>query len=542
MRKRDFSRCPRCGSATKRSIAINGSPSEFWFECTSASCNTYINTYIPLQHQEAVHEDGHYYVGNFGGYGTGKTTTSREEFYKHAFITPQGNTLIGAQITSQYEQTIKRDIEKDMPKAFVAAYSTQKQYMDLLNAHRVMYRPLDDATKLRSYNLSMFVIVEASEVDGEIFTQLKTRLRSGAAIIPKRDENGEVIYKPLSETNGVPIPEEDKNWSKGIIESNPDPGWIKSHVLEMSSIIYQHGNAMDETKVDPEIADPAISSHISTSDANPYLPKDFKANLSKNKPLWWVARYLYGSFSYAEGLVYPSAMKSKCDYFNPPKSWLRICAFDYGLSDNAVYLFGAISPEENVLYIYKEVVLNDRNLKELAEAFHENSRDILPGNWVCQPIIDPKSGPKRDYDKTSLSDRFLEYGIAFKPGYVSVHARVFALNTYFEAGRIKIMENCTCLLKELREYKFKERSLTDTSYDDKPVDKNNHAINPLEWIVMELPKDPANLTRGVYDRHGYNLTDPTQNKIKMRSYAIHALTDETDYSMDDGPYDMFTNY
>lgn len=542
MQKRDFSRCPRCGAATKRSIAINGSPSEFWLECSSKSCNTYINTYIPLSHQEAVHKDGHYYVGNFGGYGTGKTTTSREEFYKHLFITPQGNTLIGAQITSQYEQTIKRDIEKDMPQAFVAAYSTQKQYMDLINAHRVMYRPLDDASKLRSYNLSMFIIVEASEVDGEIFTQLKTRLRSGAAIIPKRNENGEIIYKPLSETNGVPIPEEDKNWSKGIIESNPDPGWVKSHVLEMASEIQQHGHAMDETKVDPDIADPAISAHISTSDANPYLPKDFKANLSKNKPLWWVARYLYGSFSYAEGLVYPSASKSECAYFQVPKHWLRICAFDYGLSDDAVYLFGAISPEENVLYIYKEVVLHDRNLRELADAFHENTRDVLPGNWVCQPIIDPKSGPKRDYDKESLISKFLEYGISFKPGYVNVSTRVFALNTYFEAGRIKIMENCQYLLKELKEYKFKERSLTDSSYDDKPVDKNNHAINPLEWMVMELPKDPANLSHGIYDRHGYNLTDPTRNMIKMRSFAVHALSDESDFFTDsNGPYDM-TDY
>lgn len=538
MVEHDFSRCPRCGSATKVCKAINGGPSEFWRECTSAMCNTYINTYIPLKHQEAVHNDGHYYVGNFGGYGTGKTTTSREEFYKHAFITPHGNTLIGAQLTSQYEQTIKRDIEKDLPEAFVAAYSTQKQYMDLLNSHRVMYRPYDDADKLRSYNLSMFIIVEASEVEGEIFTQLKTRLRSRAAIIPLRDAEGNIVYKPLTETNGVPIPEEAHNWSKGIIESNPDPGWIKSHVLEMSSDIQKHGEAIDDTKVDPQVADPAISSHISTSDANPYLPKDFKANLSKNKPLWWVARYLYGSFSYAEGLVYPSAMKSVCGYFPPPKQWLRICAFDYGLSDDAVYLFGAISPEENMLYIYKEVILNDRSIKELADAFHENTRDILPGNWVCQPIIDPKSGPKRDYDKESLAEKFLEYGVSFKPGFVNVNTRVFALNTYFEAGRIRIMENCQYLIKELKGYKFKERSLTDTSYDDKPVDKNNHAINPLEWIVMELPKDPANLTHGVYDRHGYNLDDPTKNLIKMRSYAEHVLSDASDFAIGAGPFNM----
>lgn len=286
MLRRKFDRCPRCGAATKKCIAMNESPSEFWYECTSPSCNTYINSYIPLPHQEAVHKDDHYYVGNFGGYGTGKTTTSREEFYKHAFITPHGNTLIGAQIVPQYEQTIKRDIEKDMPKAFVEKVSTQKQYIDLINAHRIMWRPLDNADKLRSYNLSMFIIVEASEVSGEIFTQLKTRLRSSAAILPKYDEHGEIIYLPTEQTNGVLIPEEDKNWTKGIIESNPDAGWVKSHVLEMASDIYKHGQTMDNTDPNPDLADPAISAHICASDANPYLPKDFKANLIKNKPLW----------------------------------------------------------------------------------------------------------------------------------------------------------------------------------------------------------------------------------------------------------------
>lgn len=216
-------------------------------------------------------------------YGTGKTTTSREEFYKHAFITPHGNTLIGAHILPQYEQTIKRDIEKDIPKAFIESVSAQKAYVDLINAHRIMYRPLDDADKLRSYNLSMFIIVEASEVDGEIFTQLKTRLRSSAAILPKKDTKGNVIYKRVGNAT---VPVEAVNWTKGIIESNPDSGWVKGHVLEVSSQIYQHGNTMDKVTPDPDIADPAISSHICASDANPYLPKDFKNNLIKNKPLW----------------------------------------------------------------------------------------------------------------------------------------------------------------------------------------------------------------------------------------------------------------
>ena len=467
-------------------------------------------------------------------YGTGKTTTSREEFYKHAFITPHGNTLIGAHILPQYEQTIKRDIEKDIPKAFIENVSAQKAYVDLINAHRLMYRPLDDADKLRSYNLSMFIIVEASEVDGEIFTQLKTRLRSSAAILPKRDAKGNIIYKRIGNAT---VPVEATNWTKGIIESNPDSGWLKRHVLEVSSQIYRHGNTMDKVEPDPEIADPAISSHICASDANPYLPKDFKNNLIKNKPLYWVARYFYGSFSYAEGLVYPAAAQCICETFQVPAHWRRICAFDYGLNDDSAWVFGAVSPKENVLYIYKEIVINNRNIRELADLFKEGSRDIAPGNWICPPIIDPKSAPKRDYEKKSLADHFLEYGIVFKPGFVNLDARIYALNTYFESGRLKIMDCCKYLIKELKDYKFQERTLTNDAVSAKPVDKNNHAINPLEWIVMELPKDPANLVHGVYNRHGINVEDEAVQRTDSIAYGTFALMD-TEPEQNDNVYEM----
>ena len=179
---KNFSRCPRCGSLTQKSTAYNGGESEFWFECTR--CNTYINSYIPQPHQADVHRDAHTYIGNFGGYSTGKTLTSRQELYKHVFTTPNANVLIGANVSSQYEQTIKRDIEADIPKAFVKYVSTQKSYMDLINGARIMFRPLDDVDKIRSYNLTMFIIVDASEVDPEAFVQLKTPLRNLNASIP----------------------------------------------------------------------------------------------------------------------------------------------------------------------------------------------------------------------------------------------------------------------------------------------------------------------------------------------------------------------
>ena len=529
-------RCPRCGSVWTVTTAYNGGPSEFWKECSNPSCNTYLNTYVPQAHQFAFHSDAHTFKGNFGGYGSGKTLTSREEIYKHIFLTPNGNFLIGANVASQYEQTIKRELEADIPAAFVKYVSTQKSYMDLINGHRVMYRPYDDPEKLRSYNLTGFLIVEASEVKQASFTQLKTRTRNLAATVPKRDEEGNLVYKIAA--NGVKIPLIDHNWQSGIIESNPSAGWIKNDILTASDEIFRHGEIVDEYDIDPDRSDPAISTHVTSTSANEFLPDNFIANNVKNKPAWWVNRYIYGSFLYAEGKVYPKSNACIVDDFDIPVNWRRIVAFDYGLSDDAVYIAGAVDEEKGILYIYDECRSNDNNIETLSRLFFEFTEDIPIGGWICPPIIDPKSGPKRDYDKKSLSDHFLDYGISFIPGFVNVDARIFRLNTYFESGKIKIMRKCKGLIHELDEYKFKADETLASGYTGKPVDKDNHGINALEWITMELPANPSDLLYGVYGKSGKNLTE--EKKKEEVAIANWALSDEPDgYSlMDETPFDM----
>lgn len=523
--RRDFSVCPRCHAPTRPSTSILGVPSEYFLECTK--CNVYINTYIPQPHQEAVHRDSHRVIGNFGAFGTGKTTTTREEMIKHLLITRSANVLVGANVVSQYEQTLKRELESDLPKSLLSSYNQQHKYFDLINGSRVMYRPYDDPDKLRSYNLTMYVVLEGSEVKPSAFHLLKTRLRNTAATSQSKDpETGEPIFE--HDDRGVAIPVVEHDWRRGLVESNPDAGWIRTDVLLVSSQILQHGSIRERYDQTGLELDPDIASHVASTDANRYLPPKYIEENSRNKPKWWVARYLYGSFSYAEGLVYPSALENIEETFEIPRHWKRIVAFDYGLHDDAVWLFGAIDPRRGILHIYKEVRTNDTNIDGLSELYFTHSADIPSGGLLTAPICDPKSMSKRDYNKDSLGDLFLQKGIAMQPGYISLDARIFRLNTYLEAGKVRIMDCCHGLIKELREYKFQSRELDKEKSSDKPVDKNNHAINPLEWIVMELPDDPKNILHGVYDRMGRDISN-----IQPQDQILpHALADTPDPFME----------
>jgi len=443
------------------------------------------------------------------------------------FLSPGGNSIMGANVTSQYEQTIKRDIEADLPRAFVARVNTQKAYIDFINGHRLMFRPYDQPDKLRSYNVDFFLILEGSECKMNAYTQLQSRCRNLAATAPKRDEDGEIIYDYTDE--GVAIPQLEADWRKGIVESNPDSGWIRSEVLYKSGSVQKHGNVMDpiQSPLEEKDKDQALASHISASDVNRFLPPTFLRDLSASKPHWWIKRMIYGSFSYAEGLVYPGAQKCVIPQSalpTIPSHWPRVIAFDYGLRDDSVFLFAAIDPIHDIIFIYKEVRTNNKSVKELAALFKDETKDIPVGGMLMPPIIDPKSAPKRDYDKKSLSDHFLEYGIVFKPGQISIDARVFRLNTYLESGKLRIVDCCTGLIQEISNYKFLPRSLDLTVYvADKPEDKNNHGINPLEWIVMELPEDPAKLLSCVYDRGV--LVNQRRRIEDKKQIALHPLSD-----------------
>lgn len=514
---RKFNTCPRCGSPLAATPSFAGGPSTFWLECTK--CNTFVDTYMPLPHQEAVHRDSHKLIGNFGGYGTGKSITDYKDLEKHILITPNADAMVTANISYQYEQTIKKEFDRDLPAAFVDVYSVKNQRMILNNGAIVSYRPLDDPNKLRSNNLTYWIIIEGSEAVAEAFHQLKTRLRNVAATTQKIDENGEPLF--IIDRDGRQIPVIDHDWRKGLVESNPDAGWIKSDLLLVSDKIYRHGQANDQYDQDPNTIDHIISSHVSTTHVNTFLPNDYIAMISKNKPAWWINRFVNSSFLYAEGLVYPNARKCIIPWFDlhpVGDNWKRIVAFDYGLSDDAVFLFGAIDEQAGLLYIYKEAVMNDLNVEELAKRFLLESKDIPIGGWVTSPIMDAKSN-KRDFNKKDLATHFLEYGIAFKPGQINLDARILRLNTYIETDHLRIMDNCHYTIGELLEYKFLERTLENTARTVKPVDKNNHAINPLEWITMELPSNPANLTMGIFNRKGFMIGEE-EEKIQHTPWQL----------------------
>lgn len=487
--------CPRCGAPMVKAKAYNGSLSEFWYVCSRApACNTYFNSFKPMPHQYEVLRDGHKFILNAGGFGSAKTYATRQSIYKQALITSGATILIGANVQSQYEQTIKRELEADIPEAFVRGFNKQKQYMELYNGTRILYRPLDDVGKLRSMNLSAWYIIEGSEVTPDAFTQLKSRLRNMHAAI----RDGYIIK------DGMKIPRYKHFRGVGMVESNPDSGWIRDEMLFRADAIHYHGTS--KKKYDPSGDDPQISVHISSTDCNNYLPVGYIEGLASGKPTWWIERYLYGSFEFANGLCCPKFRDCIVPSFTIPDTWLRLIAYDPGIVDPSAFVCAAIDMQKGIVYVYRDIQKVDYSVKQLATVYWtEVAFDISHGQLYCPPIMDPKMfGRRMITDKNTLDAMWAEYGVYFQPGHVKVIDRIWRLNTYIESGKLKIMDCCTNLIRELGDYKWQKQQLGKTTREA-PVDKNNHSIDALQWICMKLPENPGNLLMGAYDGLGNDL-------------------------------------
>ena len=102
------------------------------------------------------------------------------------------------------------------------------------------------------------------------------------------------------------------------------------------------------------------------------------------------------------------------------------------------------------------------------------------------------------------------------------------------------MRKCKGLIRELDNYKFRADESLNSGYTGKPVDKDNHGINALEWITMELPADPKNLLYGVYGKDGIDLTPKEEEEKKETQLLNWALSDPEpkDTLMDETPFDM----
>lgn len=466
--------CPHCKySILEECISFSGKTCEFFIYCPN--CNAYICTYKPMAHQAAFHKDEHQQKLYAGGFGSAKTYTCGMEFLCTVLQIPNSAGLIGAKTWGQVSDTCLKFLTDNIPAKLVMKSNQDKVnwYIDLINGSRISAKALDQEGKIRSANLSIIWVEEASEVDYDVVAYILARLRNKVGFF------------------------KGKNRLRMLLSSNPDVGWLNTKFLMESSQIVYHGDVQDRYQVPPEKRDPAKVTHISATSANVYLPPDYEANLAKNKEKWWVNRYLKGSFKYTEGLVYPNFMDWFCEPFEIPAHWRRITGTDFGRRDPTAHVVGALDPIGKCIYIYDEVeeTLDDKPLDHVVQMIKE--ADSFPAYLLAFPHqCDPRGRNRDQVSGQSWIHAYQERGIIFQTAQDcegdSIAPTIQKVYNYANNGRLKIFSTCRKIRDSLSKYRYPDRKVGDSSNQgEKPMDANNHLPDAIRYMMSPFPQFPA---------------------------------------------------
>lgn len=453
--------CPVC----KDTVTVE--KEVFFGRCKA--CQATIIDYLPQDHQKEFHRSGALYRLLMGGYGTGKTTMCVAEVAQHVLSVPRGRTLITAQKLQQVEDAILPELERFIAPWFLLQKKLKPTpYYKLKNGHEIIVYASNDEEKLRSLNLTMFYMEEASGIDYSVFVQLQARLRNTAAVF--KDRYGRIT----------------QDLRNGIISSNPEQGWLVDNFLLYANKIYASDSvdikAYTRLRKKPE---PFYEAFLSSTRDNKYLPAGYIQSLTAGKSQYWIRKYIDCALEIKAGAVYPDFHQHIVPDFPIPPNWKRVAGFDKGFADETTLLVGAIDPKDGTIYVYLEYYVSRQPLSYHAKMIQE----IVSGLTFYNNIqADPSVLHRSDRDGRSYQEYFYSLSkVHLEPANNSISMGIEKVRDYMYCGRLKFFSSLENLKTEAYNYVYPDQIKTN---EEKPADGADHLMDALRYMIMALPQNP----------------------------------------------------
>lgn len=456
--------CPNCHAGQ---IKIYKNSNRKYGYCDVCDA-TYIH-YVPLPHQMDVHKDTHKLKLLIGGMGSAKSDAGVIEIIDHMLTTPNGRSVMLAQTLKQLGAAIMPKFVTYLPDKYIEKFVDTKndKYIRLTNGHEIIGFASDDEEKFRSLDISAFLLEEASGIKRNIFEELVRRMRHPMGIV-----KGKPHYL-------------------GLIISNPSQGFIRDLLFtaseingsrSISGVVERYKDRVVEKNID-------LAAFLSSSRDNPYLPKGFIDTAISTLTPSQVKLYIDCIIEYAEGAVYPEFLSYLVDDFEIPKDWTRYLAHDPGIRDPSAVLLCALDPKTNILYAYKEFYKTDCTLSYVAGVIKNMIKDV-PGGMLKPLLIDPSANKRSQIDaKTYKTQMSREHDLIFHDANNSLVDGIFKVRDLMEQGKIKVFRSLLQTIREGCEYRYANDKEINQKKNpgDKPLDKDNHLMDTLRYIVQALP-------------------------------------------------------
>jgi len=214
--------------------------------------------------------------------------------------------------------------------------------------------------------------------------------------------------------------------------------------------------------------------HAPTED-NTFLQSAYLEDLRANYVGEIARQELEGEFVAFEGLVYPNFSRElHLKDVEPKADWQRFRSIDYGYTNPFVCLWGAVD-EDGRLYVYDEHYRAKTLLGDHASAIQRRNGHA---QWT---VADHDAQDNAELTAKGIGSRPAQKDVLV--GIQKVMARLHPAGD--GRPRLYIHSRCSNLLREMGQYRWNE-SKEGRNDKEEPVKENDHAMDALRYMVMEL--------------------------------------------------------
>jgi phage terminase large subunit-like protein len=207
---------------------------------------------------------------------------------------------------------------------------------------------------------------------------------------------------------------------------------------------------------------------------------------------------LHGKFIRHEGAIYGPYIQSSTFLRQDPiesqnwdmlkRRWIHFRGMDHGYRNPTCYLWACVD-EEGRMIVYDEYYESKRLVGENAEHVLRKTEEL--GVEIAYTVGDPSIGNTDPISGGSVHSEYAINGIGIVLGNNDVNTGISRVGWRLKNNLLFIGPRCTKLKWELGRYrwdKFINKKIAERSNEkDKPMKKDDHAVDALRYMVMQQP-------------------------------------------------------
>lgn len=455
-----------------------------------------------------------------GGFANGKTTALVIKALGVAKDYPGANMLLARSTYPKLNDTLRKAFFQWCPSHWIKSFNKSDNVVILTNGTTINFRYIaqqgsdeHSSSNLLSATYDFIGVdqVEDPEIVHKDFLDLLGRLR------------GDARYRGDDPT----MPKTGPRWV--VLCCNPARNWLYRELIKPLHEYNKFGKVSDNLLFDIDAGKPLIDLFEgSTYENQENLEADFIKTLEASYTGQMRDRFLLGQWAAYEGLIYP---QFDYDHHVVPHEHIMqyyyelirngyqptiLEGYDYGMAVESCYLWGFVDHKGNTFIVagfyQKEFLLDDQAklIRKIRNEYGAHADRIS-----ADPAIFRRTSGGAKTIGFSIAGLFQnDYGIMMERGNNDILAGITKMQGYLNlkpmhahplygtkpGSHIYFSSELEFVHNEFSEYYWK-KSKEDNI--DKPIDKNDHAMDTLKYMLSKRPRVAKLLKRSNDNVPGY---------------------------------------